>query len=303
MSKNTPEGFVAFQRLKYIPIYGRFQWLNEETTNKILEKFLKPPSKGRRGYDKAWMFKWLIYKQITSCSYRDLETMTGVDYSTFIKFRRRLIDKVWFPTIFKKLVTNIITHQKDLTLIIDSSFVETYSKHDEEGSEYFGYKKKNGFKLHQMIDFRTRLPLLQMCTPGARADIVWGSNLIRAAPKNWRVKSVLADKGYDADHFVHDIKLKWRKVKVGIPLRRLAYPGNWLNQFLRRWPRSLNPKLLNKRTEIERYFSRKKNVFNLGEERTRHLKNFRANCYFTSIIEILEWMSQTLVLFTKLGDM
>ena len=287
---------------KLIPIYGRSQWLNQESTSKILERFLKPPTKGRRGYDKVWMFKWLIYKQITSCSYRDLETMTGIDYSTFIKFRQRLIKKLWFPAIFKKLVDSIADNLKDLTLIIDSSFVQTYSKKDEEGSEYFGYKKKNGFKLHQAIDYKTRLPLLQFCTPGARADIVWGGNLVRAAPKNWKVKSVLADKGYDADHFVHDIRLKWKKAKVGIPLRRLVYPGNWLNQFLRRWPRSLNPKLLNKRTEIERYFSRKKHVFRLGEERTRHLENFRTNCYLTSIMEILEWMSQILVLFTKLKN-
>ena len=251
------------------------------------------------------MFKWLIYKQLTACSYRDLETMTGVDYSTFVKFRQRLITKFQFPAIFKKLINDIVSNLKDLTLILDSSFVETYSRHDEEGSEYSGYKQKNGFKLHQAIDYKTRLPLVQFCTAGARADIVWGGNLIRAAPKSWKVKEVLADKGYDAEQFVHGIKLKWRKSKVGIPLRNLVHKGNWLNQFLRRWPRSLNPKLLNKRTEIERYFSRKKYVFNLGEEKTRHLKNFRANCYLTSIIEILEWMSKQnilWVLFTKLNS-
>ena len=300
MTNNIPMGYVAFQRLKYIPIYGRFQWLNEQSTNKILGKFLKPPSKGRRGYDKIWMFKWLIYKQVTTCSYRDLETMRGIDYSTFIKFRQRLIKKLWFPTIFKKLTDNIIGNLKDLTLILDSSFVETYSKKNEVGSEYSGYKKKNGFKLHQIIDYKTRLPLLQFCAPGARADIVWGGNLVRAAPDNWRVKEFLADKAYDADQFVHDIRLKWKGTKVGIPLRDLVHKGSWLNQFLRKWPRSLNPKLLNKRTEIERYFSRSKGVFNLGEERTRHLKNFRANCYMVSIMKILEWMSQMLGLFTKL---
>lgn len=299
-TKSTKTSASCSCNKKLIPIYGRFQWLNEEITHKVLERFLKPPSRGRRGYDKVWMFKWLIYKQITSCSYRDLETMTDIDYTTFIKFRQRLINKLWFPTVFKKLVDNIVANIQDITLIIDSSFVETYSGKDEMGSEYFGYKQKNGFKVHQAIDFKTRLPLLQMCTPGARADITWGGNLIRTAPNSWKVKTVLADKGYDADQFVHDIKTKWRKVKVGIPLRRLVYPGNWLNQFLRRWPRSLNPGLLNKRTEIERYFSRKKNVFNLGEERTRHLKNFRNNCYLTSIMEILEWMSRIIALFTKL---
>ena len=300
MTNNIPEGYLAFQRLKYIPVCARFQWINSETVEKILSKFLKPSPKGRRGYDKVWLFRWLMYKQLTGHSYRDIESMTGVDYSTFIKFRQRLIQQLFFPVIFKNLIKNIALNLKEVTLVIDSSFVETYSRKDEIGSEYFGYKEKNGFKVHQAIDYKTRLPLLQFSTPGARADITWGGNLIRAAPKHWRVKAVLADKGYDADHFVHEIKLKWKKVKVGIPLRRLVYPGNWLNQFLRRWPMSLNPRFLAKRTEIERYFSRKKRVFKLGEERTRHLKNFRANCYLTSIMEILEGMSKLLVLFTKL---
>lgn len=297
---NNPITIGVSCSLYPIPTYARFQWINHPIVRKTLSKLLKPPRIGRKGYDKVWLFQWLMYKQVMGCSYRDLESITKIDYSTFIKFRQRLIASCWFSQIFKMLVSRIAPILKSITAIIDSSFVQTYSKHDEEGSEYFGYKQKNGFKLHQMIDFQTRLPLMQFCTPGARADITWGGNLIRAAPESWKVKEVLADKGYDADQFVHDIRLKWKKAKVGIPLRDLAHKGNWLNQFLRRWPRSLNPELINKRTEIERYFSRKKHVFKLGEERTRHLKNFRANCYFTSIMEILEWMSRILALFTKL---
>jgi len=50
-----------------------------------------------------------------------------------------------------------------LHLILDSSFVETYSGHDEEGSEYFGYKKKNGFKLHQIIDIsKAKMPITKL---------------------------------------------------------------------------------------------------------------------------------------------
>ncbi len=54
--------------------------------------------------------------------------------------------------------------------------------------------------------------------------------------------------------------------------------------------------------EIERYFSRKKRVFRLGEERTRHLKNFRANCYLTSIMEILEWATTPQIWMYYLAD-
>ena len=299
---------------KLIPIYGRFQWLNSQLTDNILEKFLKPSSKGRRGYNKVWMFKWLVYKQVTGCSYRDLETMTSIDYSTFVKFRQRLIKRLWFPSVFKKLILSIVDNLEELTLILDSSFIQTYSKHDEQGSEYNGYKEKNGFKLHQMIDFDTRLPLLQIATPGARSDIMLGRNLIRGSPQEWssKVKGLLADMAYDGEGFTFEIKQRWRNAKIGISVRRthqevlgLTSEAITRNRRGKEGGRTLHKAFRNKRTAVERYFSRKKRVFRLGEERTRHLKNFRANCYFTSIMEILEWMSkpaQWVVLFTRLTD-
>ena len=294
-----------------IPCYQRFQWLNSETIVKTLARFLKPKphTKGRKGYDKIQMFQWLMYKQLMGCSYRDLESMTSIDYSTFIKFRKRLMQKLWFPRIFKQLTKEIIAQRKSLTLIVDSSFVQSFSKgkSKERGAEYSGYKEKTGFKLHQIIDYETRLPLLQRTTPGARPDVIYGRNLVRGAPASWlkKVKAFLADKGYDAEYFVLQIKRKWKNCAVGIPFRMM--PQQILTKegyrALKSINRNLNQKLLNKRGEIERYFSRKKGVFLLGEERTRHLKNFRANCYLTAIMEILEWLSKDdhlLVLFTRL---
>ena len=170
---------------KSIPTYARFQWLNDKKVIRVLEYFLKPSKKGRKGYNKVWMFRWLIYKQLMRCTYRDLESITNIDYSTFIKFRGRLIQKRWFTHIWKHLITNIISKQKKkLLLIVDSSFVESYSRKKEQGVEYNGYKKKKGFKLHQIIDYHTRLPLLQYATAGARADVIWGRNLVRAGPKS-----------------------------------------------------------------------------------------------------------------------
>ena len=283
---------------KIYPSLCQISMANSKIVDKVLSQFLKPTAKGRRGYDKAWMFKWLIYKQITGCRYRDLESMTGVDYTTFIKFKQRLSVQEWFKNIFNELISKLTPKIKDFNLIIDSSFVQTYSKHDEQGSEYFGYKQKNGFKLHQMIDYKTRLPVLQYTTPGARADVIWGLKLIRAAPKDWNVKGILADKGYDADELVMTAKNKWKGIKVGIQVRQTSHlkvtgkPESLINRKAKEASRYLKQSFLNKRTEIERYFSRKKRVFNLGEERTRHLKNFRNNCYLTSIMEILEWMSK-----------
>ena len=282
--------------LNDIPTYARFQWLNHPQITNILSSFLKPASRGRKGYDKVWMFRWLIYKHLMGCSYRDLESMTNVDYSTFIKFRQRLLLKRWFSRVFKIVTLSIGQSLDSITAIVDSSFVESYSKHSEQGSEYSGYKQKNGFKLHQIIDFKTRLPLVQVTSGGAKHDIVCGSKMIRAAPKSWKVKGLLGDKAYDGANFVSQIKRKWRNVKVGIPVRWTIHdakepfhPGTILNRLTKEADRCLKRRFLNKRSEIERYFSRKKRVFNLGEERTRHLKNFRANCYMTSVMEILEW--------------
>jgi len=292
-----------------IPCYQRFQWLNSEVVLKILTRFLKPNTKGRKGYDKILMFQWLMYKQFTRCSYRDLESMTGIDYSTFIKFRKRLILKSWFEKIFESLVKIVVGKQDTLIGILDSSFVESFSKGkgDENGQEYSGHKEKTGYKLHQIIDWETRLPLKLRCTGGARADIVLGRNLVRGAPKYWKkkIKAFLADRGYDAQDFVLQIATKWKGCKIGIPFRImnqkiLTAEGYRQTKSLNR---CLDQKLLNKRTEIERYFSRKKGVFHLGEEKTRHLENFNANCHFTAIMEILEWLSKDghlVVLFTRL---
>jgi len=293
---------------KTIPVFKRFQWLNSELVVNILAQFLQPPRRGRKGYDKVWMFRLLIYKQLVRCSYRDLESVSEnlgskIDYSTFIKFRKRLIDKFLFRRIFDVLSKAIAENLSSITAIIDSSFVETYSKRNEEGSEYFGYKEKNGFKLHQMIDYATRLPILQFATPGARSDIRWGANLIRAAPDYWKMKELTADKAYDGANFVKDIILKFPGIKVAIPMRRHKKNDFWFNRFMKGWERTHDATIYKKRSEVERHFSRKKGVFNLGEERTRGLTNFEANCDFVSTIQILEWLAAPQiwwVLFTML---
>lgn len=283
-----------------IPTYARFQWLNHPIVTEVLSQFLRPPKTGRKGYDKTLLFRWLIYRQLTKCSYRDLESFSGgIDYTTFIKFRQRLDAMQWFARAFRILTTAIIRDTKRLHLLLDSSFVETYSTHDEKGSEYSGYKEKNGFKLHQLIDFRTRLPLLQIVTGGARADIVWGGHLIRAAPASWNVAALVADKGYDSEQFVHFTHRKWRRAVIGIPLRRTSQEAQGasrqetpLNRSLKGAHRTFDRRLFNTRSEIERYFSRIKRVFGLGEERTRGLTNFRVNAYLVSIAVILEWMTK-----------
>lgn len=272
-----------------IPVFARFQWLNHPLVRKVLEPHFRYQGKGRRGYDKTTLFLWLIYKQLYGCSYRDLESVSGIDHSTFIKFRARM--KKRMPVLFVSLVSKVLSRVKKLNLILDSSFVETYSKRDEEGSGYSGYKLKNGFKTHQIIDYQSRMPILQCASSGNVADITAGKLLLCRAPPTLPVKSFAADKGYDSEYFVHDIRQKWRKARVAIPVRRKpgGKPGETNG---REAERTTNRTLYRRRSEIERHFSRAKRVYHLGEERTRHFENFRANAYLTSCMAILEWLSK-----------
>ncbi len=292
-----------------IPVFARFQWLNSVQVVDVLTGLLKPKGRGRKGYGSVVLFRWLMAKWLMRMTYRDLESMSGIDHSTFIKFRKRLMASFCLREIFETLATGLASRAENLRLIMDSSFVETYSRHDELGSEYNGHKEKNGFKVHAVIDFKRRLPVLQIATPGARSDFTLGRALIERAPPEWKVRSLAADKGYDSEALVSKVKQKWKRAKVAIPLRktsqekRTGHPENWYNRFLKSLPRSWNPKLYRERTEIERYFSRKKNVFRLGEEKTRGFRNFEANCYLTSIMEYLEYIGSPrimLALFTKL---
>lgn len=203
-----------------IPVYARFQWLNNPLLRKLLEPHLPYAGVGRRGHDKVAMLLWLMYKQLTRCSYRDLESMSGIDHSTFVKFKARLKKRQWFPQLFRALTRQVLGSANTLNLILDSSFVETYSKHDERGSGYSGYKEKNGYKTHEIIDFETRLPLFQSVSAGNVADITAGQALVERAPPSLPVSSFAADKGYDSEYFVHRIREKWKRVRVAIPVRR-----------------------------------------------------------------------------------
>lgn len=274
---------------KHIPVFVRFQWINHPIVHRVLSPHFRYRGTGRRGYDKVELFVWLMYKQLNRCSYRDLESVSGIDYSTFIKFRART--KKRLPRLFESLAGRVLTLLRKLNLILDSSFVETYSKHDEVGSGYSGYKEKNGFKTHEIIDFESRVPLFQMVTPGNVADITAGEALVARAPPYLPVRSFAADKGYDSEYFVHRIRKKWKNVCVAIPVRKKKNDDG-RNRAGRALERTGHPRFYKRRTEIERYYSRKKRVYHLGEEKTRHLGNFQANAYFTSCMAILEWLSR-----------
>lgn len=281
-----------------IPTWARFQWINDPNIVKILLSALPYAGTGRRGYGRALLFRWMLYKQCHRCTYRDVESMSGIDYTTLIKFRAVMKQNNRLEYIFQTIVS-VITDKESLTLITDSSFVEQYARKKEAGAEYSGFKEKTGFKVHQIIDWRTRLPVAKIVTGGARSDIVLAKALVKELPDTWNVTAFLADKGYDGNELVQQLKHKWSNVAVGIPVRRTCQKTlgskrqeTQKNKEAKRNNRTLTPSLYNKRTEIERYFSRKKYVFNLGQEHTRGIENFNYNCALTDVAAQLEFLSK-----------
>lgn len=285
---------------KHIPTFARWQWLNSAQIVDLLEIVAPPPPlRGRKGYSKTLLIRWLLYRQATNCTYRDLESMSGIHYSTFIKFRIRLRNEQWFEKLCQMMTEAIIGERSGLELIMDSSFVPTYSEHAENGSAFHGLYKQHGFKVHQIIEFSTRLPVFQIVSPGSLHDIRAAKQIVPLLPKHWSVKYFLADRGYDSEQFVKQITKQWKSAWASIPLRRSPQRARGskrqetiMNRLLKKAGRALHPTVYRKRTTIERYFSRKKYVFHLGQERTRHLTNFMTNCFTTSLMEILEWVSR-----------
>jgi len=283
---------------KHIPNCAGFQWINNQKIIELLVNALPYAGTGRRGYGKELLLRWLIYKQRSGCTYRDLESTSGIDYSTFIKFRQQLQTNRWLEYYFQAVAHTFASDRK-LTLVIDSSFVEQYARNKESGAEYSGYKRKTGFKTHQIIDFKTRLPLATITTGGARADIMLAKQIVKSLPKGWRVKAFLGDKGYDGLELVQQIRHKWPGVKVSIPVRRTNQAA-WRcprqetvkNRQAKLASRCLTRTLYNQRTKIERYFSRKKGVFHLGQERTRGIHNFTTNVLLTDIMAQLEYLAK-----------
>jgi IS5 family transposase len=282
---------------EHIPVFARFQWLNNERIFSLVARAFPYAGTGRRGYNPTLLLRWLLYKHGVGCTYRDVESMSGIHHTTLIKFRRKLQSQGQLERLFQAIV-QAITKGRDLTLIIDSSFVEQYARQREGGAEYSGYKRKTGFKAHEIIDFHTRLPIAKIVTGGARADVTLAHHLITQLPDEWAVAAFLGDKGYDSNDLVQQIKHKWDGVQVSIPVRRTSQAARGCkrqetekNRQAKRANRNLTISLYNQRTEIERYFSRKKGVFHWGSERTRGIENCATNVTLTDVMAQLEYLA------------
>lgn len=178
---------------------------------------------------------------------------------------------------------------------MDSSFVKTFSKRQEFGSENWNEHKEGfGFKLHLLIDCQTKFPLALIVGNGIAHDSTLAIPLLKKA-RYWLKKQgyVLADKGYDSQGIVNWI-VKELKRKAGIPIKKHKRGENYSweaatrNFQLKAKGRTLKRSIYNFRSAIERIFAELKHTFHLGKEETRGLIAFTKNVFLSLICYTLK---------------
>lgn len=252
---------------------------------------------GRPGYDREVLFVWLLIKKVTNWDYRTIASMAGVSHPTLIRANDLFLKK----HVYEKVIISLVKSAYRNGLIqgkyvaLDSSFVHTFSKHGELGSEGWNeFKQGYGFKLHLLVDCKTQFPMAVCVTDGLAADCTLAIPLLKKA-RFWLKKTdyVLADKGYDWGDLVNWIG-KVLNAKAAIPIKKqkrgknYSWEAAYRNFELKAKGRTLKKSIYNKRTSVERVFSSLKRTYHLGKEETRGRLNFTKNVYLSLIAYCLK---------------
>lgn len=280
------------EKVQYLLQFS-FPLVKELCEKSLSEKFVG----GRPGYDKEVLFGWLLVKKVTNWDYRTIASMAGVSHPTLMRANEVFLQKGVYEKVLRELVKQ--AYKQGLIqgkyVAMDSSFVHTFSKRGELGSEGWNdHKEGYGFKLHLLIDTQTKFPLALCISNGVAHDSTLAIPLLKRA-RYWLRKTnyVLADKGYDWGDLINWI-VKHLKAKAGIPIKRHKRGKNYSWEAATRnfqekaKGRTLKKSIYNRRGAIERVFSVLKRTYHLGKEETRGILNFAKNCYLALICYILK---------------
>ena len=258
---------------------------------------------GRPGYNRELLFVLLLIKKVTNWSFRDVADMGGVSHSTLVRANDFFLKR----GVYEKYVAHMIrlAYKKGMIpgkyVAMDSSFVKTFSKREEVGSENWNeHKEAYGFKLHLLVDCQTKFPIALIVGNGIAHDSTLAIPLLKKAKRFLKKQGyVLADKGYDSQDIVNWIN-KMLARKAGIPIRKMPSKGKnytweaaWRNFQIKAKGRTLKKSIYNWRTEVERIFANLKRSFHLGKEETRGLISFAKNVFLTLICYILKLFNIT----------
>jgi len=139
---------------------------------------------GRPGYNKELLFFLLLMKKVTNWSYRDIASMGDISHSTLVRANTYFLTKHIYEQFFLYLVKSAYRKGfiKGIFVAMDSSFVKTFSKKQEVGSEGWNdFKEGYGFKLHLLIDTEAKFPLALIITNGIVADCTLAMPLLKKA--------------------------------------------------------------------------------------------------------------------------
>jgi len=280
------------QKVQYLLQFS-FPLVNKLCERTSVQRFIG----GRNGHNKERLFGWLLIKKVTNWDYRTIASMAEVSHPTLIRandlfLRKHLYEKVMVSLVKQAYKQGLI---RGKYVAMDSSFVHTFSKKGEVGSEGWNeFKEGYGFKLHLLIDCETKFPIALCITNGLANDMTLAIPLLKRA-RPWLKKCgyVLADKGYDWGDIVNWV-VKKLHAKAGIPIRKYkrgknyTWKGATKNFQLKAKGRTLKKSIYNRRTAIERVFSVLKRTYHLGKEETREIINFAKNTYLTLICYMLK---------------
>jgi len=280
------------QKVQYLLQFS-FPLVKQLTQKTATERFVG----GRPSYDKEQLFGWLLIKKVTDWDYRTIASMAGVSHPTLMRANTLFLKKHIYEKVFVGLVKQAYKRGliKGRFVAMDSSFVHTFSKHGELGSEGWNeFKEAYGFKLHLLIDAETKFPLAVIITNGLAADCTLAIPLLKKA-RSWLRKTgyVLADKGYDDGKLV-DWIVKELHAKAGIPIKKTmrgknySWEGAWRNFLEKAKGRSIKHSIYDRRTSVERSFASLKRTYHLGKEETRGILNFAKNVYLALICYMLK---------------
>ncbi|WP_085954621.1 IS5 family transposase [Paraburkholderia hospita] len=213
--------------------------LSDEVWNKVRDILPgKEGDRGRTASSNRWFLEAVLWIARTGSPWRDLPAEFGRWHTVYIRFSRWRSKGVW------QRVVNALAGETEIEhVLIDSTIVRAHQHSagafKKNGPQALG-RSRGGLstKLHLAIDSMGG-PLRLIVTEGQVADISCAAQLV----EHLRTGAVIADKGYDSDAFVQEIRATGAKVVI---------PPRSNRKTKRRYDREL----YRTRNLVERFFNR-----------------------------------------------
>jgi len=224
---------------------------------------------GATAKDNRLFVNALLWIAKTGAPWRDLPERFGKWNSVFQRFNR------WCKSgVFQAMMESL--QDPDLrVLLLDSTIIRAHqhaagAEGSNAESEALG-RSRGGFstKIHVACDGLGK-PVKIVLTPGQEHDVTQGPTLI----ENCEAEKVIADKGYDSDAFIADIKA--RGAEAVIP------PRSNRNE-----DRKYDKKEYKKRNIVERMFNGLKHCRRVATRYEKTARNFLGVVVFASVFALL----------------